>query len=85
MSERSLTIMSQRGDLMSDKSTSHQRLIEERRNQILDAAALLFARKGYKGATIREIAREAGVAEGTIYNYFDSKHDLLISLPQRIS
>ena len=70
---------------MSDKSTSHQRLIEERRNQILDAAALLFARKGYKGATIREIAREAGVAEGTIYNYFDSKHDLLISLPQRIS
>jgi AcrR family transcriptional regulator len=70
---------------MSDRSTSHQRLIEERRNQILDAAALLFARKGYKGATIREIAREARVAEGTIYNYFDSKHDLLISLPQRIS
>ena len=70
---------------MSDKSTSRERLIEERRNQILDAAALLFARKGYKGATIREIAREAGVAEGTIYNYFDSKHDLLISLPQRIS
>jgi AcrR family transcriptional regulator len=70
---------------MSDESTSRERLIEERRNQILDAAALLFARKGYKGATIREIAREAGVAEGTIYNYFDSKHDLLISLPQRIS
>ncbi|MDH4137512.1 MAG: TetR/AcrR family transcriptional regulator [Anaerolineae bacterium] len=70
---------------MSDKSPSRERLIEERRNQILDAAALLFARKGYKGATIREIAREAGVAEGTIYNYFDSKHDLLISLPQRIS
>ena len=70
---------------MSDKSPYRERLIEERRNQILDAAALLFARKGYKGATIREIAHEAGVAEGTIYNYFDSKHDLLISLPQRIS
>jgi AcrR family transcriptional regulator len=70
---------------MSDKSTSREQLIEERRNQILDAAARLFAHKGYKGATIREIAREAGVAEGTIYNYFDSKHDLLISLPQRIS
>jgi AcrR family transcriptional regulator len=70
---------------MSDKSTSRERMIEERRNQILDAAARLFAHKGYKGATIREIAREAGVAEGTIYNYFDSKHDLLISLPQRIS
>jgi AcrR family transcriptional regulator len=70
---------------MSDKSTSRQQLVEKRRNQILDAAARLFARKGYKGATIREIAREAGVAEGTIYNYFDSKHDLLISLPQRIS
>jgi AcrR family transcriptional regulator len=70
---------------MGDKSTSRERLVEERRNQILDAAARLFARKGYKGATIREIAREAGVAEGSIYNYFDSKHDLLISLPQRIS
>jgi AcrR family transcriptional regulator len=70
---------------MSDESLSREQLIEERRNQILDAAARLFARKGYKGATIREIAREAGVAEGTIYNYFDSKHDLLISLPQRIS
>jgi AcrR family transcriptional regulator len=70
---------------MSDESPSREQLIEERRNQILDAAARLFARKGYKGATIREIAREAGVAEGTIYNYFDSKHDLLISLPQRIS
>jgi AcrR family transcriptional regulator len=70
---------------MSDESPSREQLIEERRNQILDAAARLFARKGYKGATIREIAREAGVAEGTIYNYFDNKHDLLISLPQRIS
>jgi AcrR family transcriptional regulator len=70
---------------MSDVSASREQLIEERRNQILDAAARLFARKGYKGATIREIAREAGVAEGTIYNYFDNKHDLLISLPQRIS
>jgi len=70
---------------MSDESPSREQLIEERRNQILDAAARLFARKGYKGATIREIACEAGVAEGTIYNYFDSKHDLLISLPQRIS
>ena len=70
---------------MSDESPSRERLTEERRNQILDAAARLFAHKGYKGATIREIAREAGVAEGTIYNYFDSKHDLLISLPQRIS
>jgi AcrR family transcriptional regulator len=70
---------------MSDESPSRERLTEERRNQILDAAARLFAQKGYKGATIREIAREAGVAEGTIYNYFDSKHDLLISLPQRIS
>jgi len=50
-----------------------EKLIEERRNQILDAAARLFARKRYRGATIREIAREAGAAEGSIYNYFDSK------------
>ncbi len=54
--------------------------IEERRRQILDAAATVFARRGYHQARTREIAREAGLAEGTIYNYFPSKRDLLLGL-----
>jgi AcrR family transcriptional regulator len=50
---------------------------EERRRQILRAALEVFSRKGYHGATIREIASVAGLAEGTIYLYFQSKHEVL--------
>src|SRR2546425_2508463 len=49
---------------------------EERREQIIDAAAKLFAEKGYDGASIRDIAREAGITEGLIYHYFESKDQL---------
>ncbi|MGH2373508.1 MAG: TetR/AcrR family transcriptional regulator [bacterium] len=56
-------------------------LSEERRRQILEAAVRVFARKGYATATIEDVARAARVAEGTIYNYFRSKEDLLIHIP----
>ncbi|MGH2404024.1 MAG: TetR/AcrR family transcriptional regulator [bacterium] len=56
-------------------------LSEERKRQILQAAVRVFARRGYATATIEDIARAAGVAEGTIYNYFRSKEDLLIHIP----
>jgi AcrR family transcriptional regulator len=62
-----------------------QQLIEARRNQILDAAAKVFAKKGFHCATTKRIANQAGVAEGTIYNYFDSKGDLLIDIMMRLS
>ena len=50
---------------------------EERRAQILRAALSVFGHKGFHGATIREIASAAGLAEGTIYLYFASKQDVL--------
>ena len=59
-------------------------LTEERRKQILDAAAKVFAAKGFERATIADIARAAGVAEGSIYNYFKNKSDLLVSIPRQI-
>lgn len=59
-------------------------LIEQRRAQILEAAAKVFAEKGFQQATISEIAAEAGVSEGTIYNYFRSKEELLINIPRQI-
>ena len=62
-----------------------EQLIEARRNQILDAAAAVFAEKGFHRATTKEIARTAGVSEGTIYNYFDSKVDLLIGIMTRLA
>ena len=52
----------------------------ERRQSILEAAMKVFAQRGYAAATIRAIAREANIAQGTIYLYFPSKRDLLLAL-----
>ena len=49
----------------------------ERRAQILRAALDVFSRRGFHGATIREIASTAGLAEGTIYLYFPSKFEVM--------
>jgi AcrR family transcriptional regulator len=62
-----------------------EQLIQARRDQILDAAAAVFAEKGFHRATTKEIAGTAGVSEGTIYNYFDSKADLLIGIMTRLA
>src|ERR1700758_3581425 len=53
---------------------------ESKRERILRAAIDVFAQSGYFNAKVSEIARAAGVADGTIYLYFDSKEDLLISV-----
>jgi TetR/AcrR family fatty acid metabolism transcriptional regulator len=53
---------------------------EDKRARILQAAVKVFARKGYFAARVSEIARRAGVADGTIYLYFRGKEDLLVSL-----
>jgi TetR/AcrR family fatty acid metabolism transcriptional regulator len=47
-------------------------------HRILEAAVKVFARHGFHGATVAEIAREAGVADGTIYLYFKNKDDILV-------
>jgi len=60
-------------------------LIDARRNQILDAAIEVFAAKGFHGATIRQIAQQAGIADGTIYIYFKTKTDLLLGILDRIN
>ncbi len=52
----------------------------DKRERILDGALKAFARKGFYNTKVSEIASEAGVADGTIYLYFKSKDDLLISL-----
>ena len=59
---------------------SREALRQERRQAILDAAMKVFAQQGYAAATIRAIAREANIAQGTIYLYFPSKRDLLLAL-----
>ncbi|MEX2372918.1 MAG: TetR/AcrR family transcriptional regulator [Dehalococcoidia bacterium] len=56
------------------------RYLEERRQEILDAARRVFVGKGYPAATVNDIAAEAGVAAGSIYRYFASKADLIAAV-----
>jgi len=58
--------------------------IAARRNQILDAAAKVFAEKGFHPATIKDIATEAGIAHGSIYTYFENKTALLLGIFERM-
>lgn len=52
----------------------------DKRALITDAAVEVFAEKGFHSARVSDIARKAGVADGTIYLYFKNKEDLLLSI-----
>lgn len=54
----------------------------DKKQRILRAAIKMFAEKGYTGATISEIASLANIADGSIYEYFKNKEDLLLSIPE---
>ncbi len=57
-----------------------RRRTADKRSRIIEAAIKVFARKGYFGARVADIASEARVADGTIYLYFNNKEDILVSL-----
>jgi AcrR family transcriptional regulator len=57
---------------------------EEVRHTILDATDRLLARHGYRGTTMEELAREAGVGKGTLYLHFSSKEDVALSSIDRL-
>ena len=65
---------------MTTREHRKAQITQTRKNQILDAALSVFTRKGFGEATVADIAAEAGIGVGTIYNYYKDKHDLLISL-----
>ena len=56
--------------------TKREVLLEFRHEEILEAARKVFARKGYAHAAVEDIARAAGIAKGTLYLYYTSKHDI---------
>ena|SRR5579872_5778218 len=56
------------------------KVVEDRSEQIIDAALRVFARKGFTKATNKDIAREAGITPGLIYYYFESKEALFRTL-----
>lgn len=61
-----------------------QRVKLERKEQtILDAARSVFVEHGFDGARMSEIARRAGIGEGTIYSYYESKAELMLAVLQK--
>tara|TARA_R110002096_G_scaffold434692_1_gene657472 strand:+ start:109796 stop:110371 length:576 start_codon:yes stop_codon:yes gene_type:complete len=66
---------------MSPRSPEQFQIIrEEKRALIFDAALHLFAEEGIYSSSISKIAKRAGISKGLIYNYFESKEDLLRQL-----
>ena len=59
---------------------ANREIRDERRQQILRAAALVFARDGFAAAQMEDVAREAGVSKGLLYHYFESKPALFTAI-----
>jgi AcrR family transcriptional regulator len=57
---------------------------QARREELLDAALTVFGRGGYHGTHVDDVIRAAGVARGTFYLHFDSKHDVFAALVDRM-
>ena len=65
------------------KKHSDQERASSRRKQVLDAAECCFGRSGFHGASMAEISKAAGMSAGHIYNYFDSKDDIIAAFVQQ--
>ena len=61
-------------------SEQFEEIRNARKQAILDAALHVFAEHGYHSASVSKIAKQAGVSKGLMYNYFESKQDLLVAL-----
>jgi AcrR family transcriptional regulator len=59
------------------------RTVEQNQIHIEEAALRVFTRQGYHGTSVREIANEAGVSLGNIYNYYKTKEEIFVSLVKR--
>ena len=57
----------------------------ERKRKILTSAIKIFGGKGFQNATISEIAKESGIGDATIYEYFKNKEDILLAIPVEIT
>ena len=57
----------------------------ERKNEILDAAEMLFSSKGYEKCTVNDILKVVGIAKGTFYHYFKSKEEVLDAIIERVT
>lgn len=68
---------------MSNLTNRKAKRIQRIQEEIMDAAINIISKKGFKNATTKEIAKEADMAEGTLYNYFKNKNDILMTIAER--
>jgi AcrR family transcriptional regulator len=73
------------GGAVVDRTKRTELAKAARREEILAAARRVFAREGFGGTTIADIAREASIALGTVYLYFSSKEDVFAALSDQLS
>ena len=62
---------------MTEQLGRRERKKQQMRAPIAETARRLFGERGFEGVTVAEVAREADVAEQTVYNYFPTKEDLV--------
>ncbi len=85
-----MTNRSVKNKFMSPRTKqANEKIKEKRQEQIIITALENFANRGYHRTSISDIAKAAGISKGLMYNYFDSKEDLLIAvleyvLPQAV-
>lgn len=66
---------------MSPRTTEqYDKIRQQRKQQILDVALSLFANDGFHASSISKIAKSANISKGLMYNYFESKDDLLLAI-----
>jgi len=68
-----------------NRSSASRRGKEETREQLLQSAMELFADKGYRGASVRNVASQAGVTTGAFYSNFKSKREIYIAIIDQIT
>ena len=84
MMSTSLKSSSGRGKRSPSISNPEESTGNDKRSRILDAAQSLFLRYGVKRTALDDVVREAGIAKGTLYLYFDSKDALFAAIAERL-
>ncbi len=67
-------------NVLNQTSTRRERQVQRKKEEILGAATRVFASKGFSAATTKDIANEADIGESTLYNYFDSKREIMLAI-----
>jgi AcrR family transcriptional regulator len=66
--------------ILKPSSPRRERQVQRKKEEILAAATRVFAAKGFSAATTKDIANEADIGESTLYNYFDSKREIMLAI-----